>query len=84
MLQQHDFDIKAAVSGMEQKLLKKEEEILTKNNKLHSATKKMESDQKSWTALDQKLRCEIKELKSSLNKSNGRLKEKDHMLKMIR
>ena len=44
LLQQHDFDIKAAVGGMEQKLLNKEEEILIKNNKLRSAAKKMESD----------------------------------------
>ena len=69
MLQQHEFDIKAAVSGMEQKLLKKEEEILTKNNKLHLLTKRMESDHKSWSAL---------------KKSNVILKEKDEMLKSIR
>jgi hypothetical protein len=84
MIQEHDFDIKAAVSGMEQKILKKEEEILTKNNKLHSAKKKMESDKKSWTALEKRLRCEIKELKSYLDKNNVRLKEKDQMLKRIR
>ena len=69
---------------MEQKLLKKEEEILTKNSKLHSATKKMESDHKSWIVHENKLRCEIKELKSSLNKSNAQLKEKDETLKKIR
>ena len=56
LIHQHDFDIKSAVTGMEQKLLKKEEEILTKNNKLHSTTNKMESDQKSSTALENKFR----------------------------
>ena len=39
LLQQRDFDIKVSVSGLEQKLLKKEQEIFTKNDKLHSATK---------------------------------------------
>ena len=83
-LEKNDFDIKAAASGMEQKLMKKEEEILTKNNKLHSVTKKMESEHKSWTALEKNLRFEIKELKSSLNKSNVTLREKDETLKRIR
>ena len=41
LLQKQYFDVKSAMSGLEQKLLKKEEEILTKNNKLHSATKKI-------------------------------------------
>jgi hypothetical protein len=36
------------------------------------------------TALEKKLKCEIKELKKSLNKSNGRLKEKDEIFKRIR
>ena len=84
LLQQHDLDIKAAISGMEQKILKKEEEILTKNNKLHSMTKKMESDHKSWTALQKILRCEIKELKSYLIKTNCKLREKDETLQRIR
>ena len=44
----------------------------------------MESDHKSWSALEKKLTCELKELRSSLKKSNGRLKEKDEMLKRIR
>ena len=84
LLQQRDFDIKAAVCGLEEKLLKKEEEILTKNNKLHSATKKMKSDHKNWIASEKKMKCEIKQLKSSLNKCNARVKEKDEILKRIR
>ena len=84
LLQQRDFDIKSAVSGMEQKLLKKEEEILIKNNKLHSTTKQMESDHKNWNGLEKKLRSEIKELKSTLKNSNARLKEKDETLKRMR
>ena len=84
LLQQRDFVTAAAVSGLEQKLLKKEEEILVKNNKLHSATKKMESDQKHWNGLEQKLNYEIKQLKSSLNKCTVRVQEKEEILKRIR
>ena len=44
----------------------------------------MESDHKMWTALEKKFRDELKQLKSSLNRSKIRLKEKDETLNRIR
>ena len=56
-LLQHDFVMKAAVAR-------------SKNKFLQRIIKKMESDHKNWTAHEKMLRCELKELKSSQNKSN--------------